>query len=111
MKAVEVTWHALNQYKERFPEEGGTNSYLRMKIAEEVQDALTNDRYATRQPQWASRTLGRRPRGRRNGNEIDRSMRFCWTTDARRLYLVDKHSGLVRVVTTIRPWSGDKQDA
>ena len=102
LRPVEVTWHAYEQFRERFPEEAGSGSYTRLLIAEEIEHALDEGRYATKQPKWS----GRRSRGRRNGNELDRTMRYCWVPDQRRLYLVDRRNGIIRAITTIRPSIG-----
>jgi hypothetical protein len=109
MRPVEVTHHAVDQFRERFPEEMASGSYLRLLVAQEVNEALDSGRYSTRQPSWAVSSRNR-VRGRRNGNERDRTMRFVWTADLKRMYLVDKHGGLVRVITSIRP-EGDTHSA
>lgn len=102
MRIVEVTWHAVEQFRDRFPFESGSASSIRLLIAQEVQQGLDAGRYASKQPSWA-RTDGTRSHGRRNGAERDRSMRYVWTDDRHRMYLVDKHGYAIRVVTSIRP--------
>jgi hypothetical protein len=104
MRPIEVTHHALEQFRERFPEEMASGSYLRLLIAQEVSDAFDNHHYSTRQPAWAVVDRNR-VFGRRNGSERDRTLRFVWTPDRKRMYLVDKHGALVRVITSIRPES------
>ena len=99
---VEVTWHALEQFQKRFSDEAGSSGYLRLLIASEVESALAHNRYSTKQPRWA-RSDGYRSRGRRNRHEIDRTLRFVWTEDKRRMYLIDKRGAMVRVITSINP--------
>lgn len=110
MRLIEVTWHAVEQFRARFPLEAGSASSIRLLIAGEVEASLEGHRYSAKQPPWA-RLEGRRTRGRRNGKEIDRTMRYVWTENKQRLYLVDKHGRAVRVVTSILPQgSGDRTD-
>lgn len=101
-RLIEVTWHAIEQFRERFPEESGSSSSIRLMVAQEVEAALDSGCYSTRLPGW-SREDGRRALGRRNGHERNRSIRFVWTENRQRVYLVDKHGSAVRVVTSIRP--------
>ena len=102
MRLIEVTWHALEQFKIRFPEEAGSRGYIRLLIAREIEEAFEYGRYATKQPRWA-RSQRRHIRGIRNGYEVDRSMRFAWTENQKRMYLVDKDGVAFRAVTCFRP--------
>lgn len=102
MRIVEVTWHAVEAFRERFPIEAGTPSYIRLLIAKEVEDAVNHHRYATKLPSWA-RANGRNHRGKRRAGGLDRTLRYMWTEDQRRVYLVDRHGDALRVVTSIRP--------
>ena len=102
MRVVQVTWHALEQFRSRFPQEAGSSSQMRLLIAKEVDEALDHNRYSTRQPKWC-REDGARKIGKRNGDERDRSLRFVWTENHKRVYLVDKAGIETRVVTSIRP--------
>jgi hypothetical protein len=107
---IEVTWHALDQFRERFPSESGSSGYLRLLIAGEIEDALNHNRYSTRQPSWA-RANGHRSRGRRNKHEIDRTLRFVWTEDKHRMYMIDKRGVITRVITSINPDGVDDGDS
>jgi hypothetical protein len=102
-RIVEVSWHAIQQFQSRWPNEAVAEPLLHL-IATEVEDALDEGRYSTKEPRWSRDD---RNRGLRNGKELDRTLRFAWTEDQRRLYLVDKRGQTVRVVTSIRP-GGDK---
>ena len=99
---IEVTYHALDQFRDRFPEDNGSSGHVRLLIANEVEDALYHNRYSTKQPRWA-RANGHRSRGRRNKHEIDRTLRFVWTEDKRRMYLIDRRGLIIRVITSINP--------
>lgn len=99
---IEVTWHAVDQFRDRFPNESGASGYLRLLIAKEVEEALSHNRYSSKQPRWA-RANGHRSRGRRNKHEIDRTLRFVWTEDQHRMYLIDRHGFVIRVITSINP--------
>lgn len=99
---IEVTYHAVDQFRDRFPLESGSPGYLRLLIAREVEDGLYHNRYSTKQPRWA-RSDGHRSRGRRNKHELDRTLRFVWTEDKHRMYLIDRRGILIRVITSINP--------
>jgi hypothetical protein len=101
-RLIEVRYHAISQFRERFPSKLEREA-LRQLIAHEVESALEEGRYASREPKWSR---DKRTRGKRNDNELDRTLRFCWTEDEDRLYLVDKIGTTVRVITSIKP-SGD----
>jgi len=105
-RLIEVRYHAIEQFRARFPSKI-PREQLRQLIAHEVAEALDSHRYSTKEPKWSR---GRRVRGKRNNNEIDRTLRFCWTEDQVRVYLIDKRGNSVRVITSIRP-SGDTTDA
>jgi hypothetical protein len=102
-RIVEVSWHAIQQFQSRWPNESVAEPLLHL-IATEVEDALDNHRYSTREPRWSS---SEKNLGLRNGSERDRTLRFAWTEDQERLYLIDKRGQSIRVVTSIRP-GGDK---
>jgi len=104
-RLIEVKHHAIEQFRERFPIRLRREE-LRQLIAHEVQSALDEGRYSSKEPRWSR---GKRARGKRNFHEIDRTLRFCWTQDEKRLYLIDKRGSTVRVITSIRP-SGDTSD-
>lgn len=106
---VEVTYHAVEQFKKRFPSESGAQGYLRLLIAAEVEDALNHNRYSTKQPIW-SRSDGYRSRGRRNRTELDRTLRYVWTENRRRIYLIDRRGIAIRVVTSINPEGIEDQE-
>ncbi len=102
-RLIEVRQHAIDQFRERFPNENNYREELRQLIAHEVENALTEGRYASKEPRWSRE---KRTEGKRNNNERDRTLRFCWTEDEERIYLVDKIGTTARVITTIKP-SGD----
>lgn len=105
MKHVHVSRHALEQYLARWPNQFGTPFEV---IAREVLDALENHRYSTKEPKWAQKNPRRRSVGFRNGSrERDRSLRYVWTEDRKRVYLVDKSGGVSYVVTAISPQESD----
>lgn len=100
-KIIEVTYHALGQFRLRFPSQGGTDGFIRLLISSEVTSAFESGRYSSKQPRWV--ISHHRARGLRNGGEIDRTLRFVWTPDRRRMYLVDRRTYCYRVVTTLSP--------
>ena len=104
-RLIEVRHHAIEQFRARFPVRLRREE-LRQLIAHEVQSALDEGRYSSKEPRWSR---GKRARGKRNNHEIDRTLRFCWTPDESRMYLIDKRGVKVRVITSIRP-SGDTSD-
>lgn len=101
-RLIEVRFHAIEQFRARFPVEM-TREQLRQLISHEVNEALDSARYSTKEPRWSR---GKRVRGKRNNNELDRTLRFCWIENQTRVYLIDKRGTSIRVITSIRP-SGD----
>ncbi len=101
-RLIHVTEHAITQHLERWPDLPEWDRERRRNlICLEVSSALSDGRYSTKEPSWSGN--GRRVVGKRNGNERDRSLRFCWTRDEGRIYLVDRGDRVVRVVTSILP--------
>jgi len=63
-------------------------------------DSFQQHRYSSREPRFLGN--GGRKRGRRNGKELDRSIRWCWTADEECVFLVDRRPNLAIVITVIR---------
>ncbi len=105
-RLVHVTGHALIRHSERWPgpEDREQRRFL---IAVEVANALSDGRYSSREPSFCGN--GQRKTGKR-GSERDRTIRWCWSVDERRVYLVDKRSRVDVVVTAIRPGEADDRD-
>ena len=100
-RLIHVTDHALTQHLDRWPGEPSEREQRRSLICDEVNSALVEGRYATKEPAWSGH--GKRTVGRRNGGERDRTLRFLWTRDQSRVYLVDRGDRVVKVVTSILP--------
>lgn len=118
--SVSVTRHAREQAVARFPAElrGLARADIDRLLAAEVAAAITAGRMAARQPRWSLRAgMERRPdarggvssRAHRKGVPLrglatDRkpTLRFVWTDDQRRLFLVRRGRPSV-VITCIRP--------
>jgi len=109
---VDITRHAVEQARERFPELGLSDARWRGLIETEVTEAIDQYRMALKIPRFAMREFDRtRTRIWRNHRERARSMRFLWTDDEQRVYLIDRRHGLERVITVIRPPAADtRQD-
>lgn len=100
---MRVGRHALEQFLARWPESLAPEVAGQV-IAKEVAEALVDGRYSTKEPRWAQRDSRRRSVGVRNGGkERDRTLRYAWTEDKMRLYLVDKAGDVTYVVTAIAP--------
>ncbi len=97
-RPILVSLHALTRAEERWPELAPNRDWLRHQISTEINDALTAGRYATRIPVWALKP-GRTPRLRHK----NRTLRFAWTAEEDRLYLIVKRNGHISVVTAIKP--------
>ena len=95
-----VSNHALDRHLERFPGEPQGHEARRFQIASTVSAALSEGRYATREPRWLRD--GARRTGLMNGRERDRSLRWCWDAAQRQVFLVDRQGNAVVVVTSIR---------
>lgn len=103
-RLIYVTLHAIEQFQERWPELPFQNDRLMVFIANEVESAFTDCRYSTKEPKWAQKKEGSRSVGRRNWNgERDRTLRYCWTENEDRVYLVDRQGKILRVITSIFP--------
>ncbi len=104
-RLVHVTNHALTRHIERFdgPEDREQRRFL---IGLEVSAALSEGRYSTKEPRFSAdgRKVGMR------GRERDRSLRWAWTADQQRLYLLDKKDRADVVVTSILPGESDFND-
>jgi hypothetical protein len=103
-RVIAVTDHAIEQHLERWPGDPWDKENRRFLIASEVSSALNDFRVSTREPAWSGG--GKRKVGRtRNPKERDRSIRFAWTEDQGRVYLLDRQDGgrTIVVVTSILP--------
>ena len=100
---VEVTAHAVDQLQARYPEHSAVPVFLlRRLIASEVDDAIREQRMATRVPRWAHDESFSRGKGK-NGREVARYLRYIWNRGRTRVYLIDRKQAHVTVITTIRP--------
>lgn len=106
---IEITHHAVDQIRARFPVETGrlADSDVRRLIVTEVADAMREHRMATKLPRFAVGAHDRRARAWRGNRERARSMRFLWTDDEGRVYLVNRLRQRAVVVTVIRAGAAD----
>ena len=102
---IEVTSHAVDQLRDRFPEHAEHERWQnRHLIAAEVLYAIQEQRTATKIPRWAHLDGRYRGKAKRNPDgAISKTMRFLWTLEEDRVYLVDRKQAHATVITTIRP--------
>ena len=101
---VQVTNHAITRLRGRFAADfsGVDTPALRRHAAGEVVDAIASHRMATRLPKFALRAgTSARSRGRRGRGELDRSLRYVWTADERRVYLIDRTRRATTILTVL----------
>lgn len=104
---LEVTAHALTRLRARWPHHAGRPAARLVALVErEVDAAIACGRMATRMPAFAAKE-GRRSRGRRGDAELDRAIRFVWTQDEGRVYVIRRSRTTVYVITTVRPATSD----
>ena len=107
VRQIHVTVHAVTQHEERYP--GTINKAARkLLIAADVTDALKNGRSSPKEPSFTPRgqTLSRKERQQKRPN--DKSLRYVWSEDRNRVYLVDRRGDEIIVVTSL-PSNADKR--
>jgi hypothetical protein len=106
---VRVTRHALEQHAARWP--NGLTVYER--TAQMESDALAGllaGRASKKEPGWSphgrEKTRRQRKRRREHWERQEPTMRYVWTEERERLYLVDQRLGRIIVVSAL-PGAGD----
>ena len=91
-----MSQHAVDQHTARWPDPKLAREWRTQQIVSEVSAAIAEGRMSVKEPKFTAH--GKQERGR----PADKSLRYVWTPDRRRVYLVDRRDGRVFVVTAIQ---------
>lgn len=105
MPLVEVTKHALEQHAERWPNHGIGWEARRRSITADVIEAMVAGRSSLKEPTFTAHgqamTRAERKQKLWRRQPRDRHVRFTWTDDRQRVYLIERRNGIVVVITAI----------
>lgn len=109
-RLVRITWHAVERFSLRFPEfVGADEAATRRFIAGDVADAIASCRMAARVPRFAVQRGMRRIARRKRNRERWRSVRYVWSADETRLYVIDRTNSVTTVLTAMKPGADDTE--
>lgn len=105
MPLVEVSRHALEQHSERWPNGNVGWEARRRSIMADVLEAMVSARTSMKEPAFTNHgskmTRAERKEKLRRRRPRDRHVRFAWTEDRSRVYLIESRDGLIVVITAI----------
>lgn len=101
---ITVSNHAYDQARSRFfAEFSGSHANVCRAIVGEIHSAIVQGRMAVNLPRWAVRP-GRvtRTNAVRRRGEVSKQVRFVWTPDERRVYVIHRMRSRVVAITCQR---------
>lgn len=106
MSLVEVSKHAVDQHEERWPDPPRPRTEHRREVTVDIVEAMVAGRSSAKEPAFTNHgslmTRVERKQKLRRRQGRDRHVRFVWTEDRERVYLIERRDGAIFVITSIR---------